>query len=161
MNQSIFEKIPLLKLDQFTFKAITEKDLEPLEELCAYRTWNYVPAKELFLKIERQYQEKTGVNWGIYLDDLLIGTIGYYRGFENDCGEIGYVIHENFRRKGYTSKIAAFFTQFGLNEMQLDTVFAYTDGNNFASQNLLKKIGFKQVENEKNELLKFQYYDDV
>lgn len=145
MNRSIFKEHPTITVGPYLLKNIPTEDEEQLEVLCAFRPPDRrAPAKELLEKVEKAYHEETGINWGIYAKNQLIGTIGFYRGFENEEGEIGYMLLPEFRNKGITTLIAKHLLLFAEQEMQLNSVCAYTDKENHPSQKVLEKIGLKK-----------------
>lgn len=159
MNWAVFDKPPVLKLDELILKSISfEEDKAAVEEIATFsppgvnRT-----GEELMQVLEESYRDKTGITWGIYLDEELIGTVGYYRAFKNDIGEIGYVIREPFRKRGITTRCVKLMTQFALTEMGLENVVAYTSDFNIGSQKVLEKSGFKLVETDHEEYIKYSF----
>lgn len=158
MNYSVFQHHPILVTEGVLLKELMDADLEIIDEISAYRpSSERLSGIELLDKLKREHQNKTGINWGIYVDKELAGTIGFYRGFNNGEGEIGYVIREKFRKQGIAFKALTFLTQFGLSVMQLKKVNAYTTESNFASKNLLTKAGFAQVETDNDAYTKYTY----
>jgi ribosomal-protein-alanine N-acetyltransferase len=158
MNYSIFQHHPLLVCEGILLKELSVADAEIIDEISSYRlTAERLSGKELLDKLKREYESKTGINWGIYISNELAGTIGFYRGFENDEGEIGFVIREKFRKQGIAFKTLTFLTQFGLSVIQLSKINAYTSEGNIASKNLLTKAGFFLVETDIEEYIKYTY----
>jgi ribosomal-protein-alanine N-acetyltransferase len=112
--------------------------------------FNRIPAKDehdvldMFGKIEERYQNGESIQWAIVerSTNIIVGNCGYYRGFADECGEIGYVMKENFRKQGFMSEAVQLIVEFGLREMQLKKVFAVTAAANAASQGVLRKNGF-------------------
>ena len=101
MNQEVFTTHPTLTFDDLILKAISILDQSEIEELCSYYPpEKRISAKALVAKVEKEYQEKNSINWGIYKSNKLVGTIGFYRGFENDQGELGYVLLKKYRGLG-------------------------------------------------------------
>jgi ribosomal-protein-alanine N-acetyltransferase len=143
MNLSVFNHHPILVVDNLILKAISADDINEIDILCSYRPEEMKStAPELLDKIEKEYEDKNGINWGMYLENKLIGTIGFYRGFKDDTGEIGYVILEQYRRQGHTFKTVRFLVDFGISVMGMKKVKAYTSKENKASNELLKKANF-------------------
>ncbi|MFT4602941.1 MAG: ribosomal-protein-alanine N-acetyltransferase [Arenicella sp.] len=148
MNKEVFKKHPQLEVGDYILKAISNSDLKEVEELCTY----YPPerktsAKALIEKVEKQYEEHSGINWGIYHNNELAGTIGFYRGFDNDQGELGYVLREKFRRKSIGKICAKAVIKVAFEQMELTAIEAYTAIDNEPSKKLLASVGFKRIEN--------------
>ena len=149
MNEEVFISHPTLEVGHCTLKALSFFDLKEIEELCSYYPpERRISASALLEKIEKEYQAKNGINWGIYSNSKLIGTVGFYRGFENNEGELGYVIREKYRGLGIGKTCAKFLVDFALKKMELSAIEAYTDKENIASQRLLRAIGFDRIEHK-------------
>lgn len=150
---------PVLISNDLLLKEVTEKDFPELAEIVAMRPKKDLNAKELLDRIRVQWEEQSGINWGMYINGELAGTIGFYRGFENDRGEIGYVMREKFRRQGITSKAIKTVIDYGRSIMQLKEIVAYTSETNEASRGLLDKLNFIQVSTTDPEYIKYQLQD--
>ena len=147
MNQDVFISHPIIEVEAYTLKAIGSSDLKEIEELCSYYPpERRISATALLEKINQEYSDKNGINWGIYLKNELVGTIGFYRGFDKDEGELGYVLRSDFRNKGIGSICAKAVVKTGLELMQLKAIEAYTAFDNLPSQKLLEKVGFNRIE---------------
>ena len=81
-------------------------------QVTKYLTWsahnNKAITKKRLLIHEKNYQAKKILDWGIVVKDTntLIDTITVVEANEDKCSmEIGYVIGQNWWRKGYTSEV--------------------------------------------------------
>jgi len=152
MNLSIFSEFPELKFEAFDLLPIQEHHLNDLEYLCQFRPPDRRgPAKELLEQIQEEYGKKNAINWGIFDEHKLIGTIGFYRGFENNEGEIGYMLIPSYQQKGIMSKMVPFFLKFAKERMQLSSVCAYTAPDNIGSQKVLTNSGLDQIQSDEND----------
>ena len=146
MNQDVFLSQPIVEVENYKLKPIDSSDLKEIEELCSYYPpERRISATDLLEKINQEYIDKNGINWGIYLKNELIGTIGFYRGFDKSEGELGYVLRSAHRNKGIGSICAEAIIKIGLELMELKAIEAYTAIENLASQKLLEKVGFKRI----------------
>lgn len=155
-----FELFPELRSPRILLRALKESDAPNVIEITYF---NGVPAADLADAIEKQnlvaerYFAGNSVQWGI--EDIstgeIVGNIGYYRGFENECGEIGYIMKEKFRRGGYMSEAVGLVARFGFDVMKLKMIFATTAATNLASQSVLRKNGFIPAGVEENGHLRF------
>lgn len=150
------EEHPMLTTSRLILKKVMQDDLSELEEIVSYRPVKDLTAAQLLKIVNQQFIDKTAINWGVYFNNELIGTVGFYRGFNNNIGEVGYVTRESFRGKGFTTSAVNAVVEYGLHQMRLTKVIAYTSHSNRASQAILRKLNFKQVKAEKPEDLKFE-----
>lgn len=86
-----------------------------------------------------------GINWGLTLqeDDTLIGGFCFWNlSPEHNKAEIGFGIHPDHWGKGLMQEAMTAALQFGFEQMQVDTIEAYTHPDNAASVKLLERNGF-------------------
>ena len=103
-------------------------------------------AEQALEKIQRtntQFQEKIGITWGIEFNGEVIG---YYRGFENECGEIGYVMRSDFKRRGFMLEATEAAIEFGFKQLELKRIIAVTAIENTPSLELLQRLEFAVTE---------------
>jgi RimJ/RimL family protein N-acetyltransferase len=147
---------PSLTSENLNFKKVSADDLAELEQIVSYRLKKDLTATQMLEMLNSHFEDKYAINWGMYIDNELIGTIGFYRGFKDNIAEIGYVTREKFRSKGYTSKGIQRIIEYGLSEMKLDGIVAYTSKENEISIAVLGKLNFVQIESEKEEYTKYK-----
>lgn len=86
-------------------------------------------------------------NWEIVLteENISIGGIGF-AGMPDESGVtmVGYFIDGNYREKGYATEALKCLINWGSQEPTLKTILADTPFFNFPSQNVLKKVGFRE-----------------
>lgn len=95
----------------------------------------------------KSYESKRGIRWGIEVKGIqgIIGTIGFNAWSpKHKRAEIGYEIHPDHWRKGYTSEALVKVLSYGFNGMGLTRIGAVVFIENDASNNLLAKIGFQK-----------------
>ena len=95
----------------------------------------------------KNFNEKRGIRWGIELkgEKEIIGTIGFNAWFpKHKRAEIGYEIHPDHWRKGYTSEAVSKVLSYGFDVMDLTRIGAVVFLENEASNKLLTKIGFQK-----------------
>ena len=143
-----------IQTERLKLKPYTLQDLEPLVALI---TNEAITRTFMVLQLETEDQafslarkliaysrpeDTAHLEYGIYLDDRLIGFI-------NDCGirdeeiEIGYVIHPDEQGHGYaTEAVKAVISE--LREMGFRKVTAGYFVENTASRRVMEKCGMKQ-----------------
>lgn len=158
MNYDIFNAFPACHTQRLQLDELPNDQLEALAEIAAYKVPNATieDARALLQKTNQQYKAKEGITWGLYLEGELIGTCGYYRGFENDSGEIGYVMRSAFRQRGLMFEALQQLTEFGFRSMQLKRITAYTSAENIPSVRMLVKAGFTDSGQRHKELTIFE-----
>jgi ribosomal-protein-alanine N-acetyltransferase len=81
-------------------------------------------------------------------DDLLIGAIGIHfnYGTDTDKSEFGYWLGKPYRNKGVMTTAVLSFCELVRNEFGLKVLEAHVFDENIASQKVLTKAGFIQIE---------------
>jgi len=156
-----FKNMPVLTSSRLILKKITPKDYASIIDITMYSGEgcnDESDVNNIITKINADISNQKSLHWGIFLKEnsRIIGVCGYYRGFENNCGEIGYVINKEYQGKGFMSEAVSVLCKFGEVNLSLDFIFAYTDEQNLASQAVLKKNKFLNVSKDKSEL-KYAY----
>ena len=84
------------------------------------------------------------LEYGIYLDDVLIGTINDV-GFNDEEIEVGYLIHPDYQGKGYaTENLKAVINEIG--QMGFKRLTAGYFIENKASQRVMEKAGMTKTD---------------
>lgn len=127
---------------------LNQNHLEPMIEISAFKMPDPTPnqALEYINKANADFEKGVGCTWGLEFKGELVGTIGFYRGFANQTGEIGYVMREDFKRQGFMTEAINTILDFGFNELGLKKITAYTALENTASVRLLEKTGFANTQ---------------
>jgi ribosomal-protein-alanine N-acetyltransferase len=150
-TRAIFSKMPVLSNDRITLRGLERSDAAALMDIAIYDGVFATNEKESAGMLERIYSDIAkgeSLHWGIFLNgtDEIAGTCGYYRGFAENSGEIGYILKEGQRGKGLMTAAVQLLVDFGFNTLKLDKVIAYTDPSNFASVAVLQRAGFIEVQ---------------
>ena len=148
-----FAELPVLTSDRLTLKEINHHDVASIVDISVYDdivATNTTEAIHILEKINADVANGESLHWGIFLNDSseLVGTCGYYRGFDQNSGEIGYILHPSHRGRGLMTEAVKLMVTFGFDGLNLDTIVAYTSPENFASMAVLQRAGFKQVKSE-------------
>jgi len=108
------------------------------------------------LDIENFIEEKIKTDYFFTIklkeNDEFAGTIAIWRiDYEKKYAELGYELLPNFQNKGIMTNAIREVLNFAFNELNFETIEAYTDKDNINSRRLLEKNGFKLVENKIDE----------
>ncbi|CAN5516004.1 GNAT family N-acetyltransferase [soil metagenome] len=158
---STFPKIlPVLETQRLKLRKVEDSDLEyiiPIIFCEGVTATDFDSAKMLMKKIYSKFDEGMVLHWGMSLkeNDKVIGGVGFYRGFENNIGEIGYIIMPEYRNRGLVNEACLCLIDYALNTLMLSNISAYTTEDNEGSKAVLRKLSFTQVDSDKKELIKF------
>lgn len=158
MNLPPYNKFPEIDSETIILREIQDSDLKDIVEISFYDAMpasTVENAKEMQDRINQDYQNGTSIHWGIAnkQTNKIMGTLGYYRGFDNGIGDLGCVLKPEFYGKGFMTTAMKLAAEFGLNHMGLTKVIAITDKNNNSAIKLFNRVGFvKTADLEENEI---------
>ncbi|MGD1847661.1 MAG: GNAT family N-acetyltransferase [Salibacteraceae bacterium] len=160
MNPSVFESFPYLQTQRLKLGPLRGHPRHALDEVFSFQgaSKTLLPTPAMLDKLERLYRERQAINWGLVRDGELVGTCGFYRGFNNQTGEIGYVMRQTYRRQGLLKEAAEAIVQFGFRELQLKCILAYTTEENRGSVKALEDLGFQLGQSDLEKYLKFECF---
>src|SRR5688500_3411316 len=98
-------EVPRLETPRLYLRPITVADTTDILPFSFYDGRQLYTTTEVTDKLQRIATDiRTGqsLHWGLEQKSVagLIGTVGFYRGFRNFTGEIGYVLHQPFQGQG-------------------------------------------------------------
>jgi ribosomal-protein-alanine N-acetyltransferase len=161
MNLPPYSIFPSLSNGRITLRAVTPADMESLMEISFYDAkpaQSIEEAAQMQNRIDQDYAAGNSFHWCI--EDLatknVVGTCGYYRGFENGEGELGCVLRPAFYGKGYMTEAMKLAMDFGFNIIGLQKIVAMTSVHNDKAIQLLRRLQFLQTESLMEDELKFE-----
>lgn len=93
---------------------------------------------------------------------VVIGNGGYHKiDSRFDCAELGYYLHQPFRRKGYMSELLPVILKHGFETNQYNRIEAYVSIDNEPSLKLLSKFEFNREGIMKEKVKSENAYEDV
>jgi len=162
MHKPPYKKFPILQNQHVMLREIIEGDIENILEISYYdavQSTTIEQAIDVNKKITNDYLEGNAIHWGIVdiLTNTIVGTCGYYRGFENLKGELGCVLLREYRGKGFMYNAMTLAINFGFDYIGLQKIMAITNQHNQNAINLLQRLQFKQSPlKTENELITFE-----
>lgn len=150
MNLPPYPNFPNLNSNKISLRQILASDLKDLIEISFYdaiQAKTLAEATAMQAKIDQDYQDGNSIHWGI-VDRLMgniVGTCGYYRGFDNGQGELGCVLLPQYYGQGYMTAAMALAIDFGLNQLQLKRIWAATSQQNDKAIQLLVRLNFVKI----------------
>ncbi len=150
MNLPPYNFFPNITGDKVLLRQILATDIKDLVEISYYdavKATTVQIATEMQAKINKDYFEGNSIHWGIAdkLTNKIVGTCGYYRGFDNEEGEIGCVLLPQYRGQGYMNAAIRLAIEFGLNNIGLKRIWAITNQNNTKAVKLFERLNFIKV----------------
>ena len=152
----IFSNIPTLQTERLTLRRLMVSDaLDMFEyskdpEVTRYLTWDAHPdvmyTREYLQYLGTHYNVGDFFDWGVILtsEDKMIGTCGFTRfDYNNNSGEIGYVINPSYRGQEIADEAVRAVMQFGFETLKLNRIEAKFIEGNSASLRVMKKTGMQ------------------
>lgn len=151
----VFRDLPVLETDRLILKKISPDNAEDmytyasLDSVTRYLLWaphlNIEDTRGYIEYINLQYKKGNYADWGITLKDegAFIGTVGFADfDFENNIGEVGYVLNPSYQGKGYMTEAVNAVLSVAFVRIGLDKVVLRIMEENRASIRLAKRLGF-------------------
>lgn len=163
MNLPPYPIFPEVSSETIVLRQVATADLKDLMEISFYDS---IPATSLNdaaamqERIDLDYQNGSSIHWGIANKQTneMMGTVGYYRGFEDGIGELGCVLRPKFRGKGYMTKAIKLAAEFGLMNMGLKKVIAITSLQNHKTIKLLERANFIKTADLPEDEVEYQLF---
>jgi ribosomal-protein-alanine N-acetyltransferase len=156
INERIFETFPVLESQRLIFRAYRKGDAQRLLDLRSHKSISKYMDTEIPKQIEdtekriegyhNAFNSNKGITWAITekKSNIHIGDFGIWHiDKQNSRGEIGYILHPDFWRKGYMTETLNTLIRFGFNDLNLHSYSANVNTENENSKALLLKFGFK------------------
>lgn len=162
------EGVPVLETERLTLRTFKFTDVDGLleyqsnPEIVAYIPWPVRTREQVVAAIEKALDKgKSGlVEDGDFL--LLAWELKKVKGLEefegkvigqsnlglksqaDQCGDIGWVTHQDFQRQGFAFEATRALMNFGFNEFNLHRLVADIDTRNPESAHLARKLGMRR-----------------
>ncbi|MFT2007491.1 GNAT family protein [Pontibacter sp. 13R65] len=153
-----YDKFPFVSSDKISLRQILDSDISDLIEISFYdsvQATTLEEALEMNSRINRDYEDGNSIHWGIVenITNKMVGTCGYYRGFDKGKGELGCVLLPQFRGQGLMTSAMLLAIEFGIRNIGLNRIWALTSQGNEKAIKLLERLDFKKNEVlDKNEV---------
>lgn len=152
---------PTITGDKISLRQIMPADIKDLVEISFYdgvQAASVQQAAEMQAKINKDNLEGNSIHWGIVnnLNNKIVGTCGYYRGFDKGAGELGFVLLPQYRGQGFMTEALLSAIKFGDNKMKLKRIWAVTHKHNKEAVKLLERLNFIKVSDLDNEEVEYE-----
>ncbi len=162
MNLPPYRIFPNISDDKVLLRQIKITDIKDLVEISYYdsvRAKTVQQATEMQAKINKDYFDGNSIHWGIIdiVTNKIVGTCGYYRGFDKGEGELGCVLLPQYRGKGFMTSAMLLAIEFGLNKIGLKRIWAITNQKNKQAIKLLERLNFKKIADLEDNEIEYQF----
>jgi len=152
--EKIFDTFPILNSDRLSFIEIKQEHLADLFKLFGdnnvtkyynLKTFETEQDGQKFIDwYQKRFTEKLAIRWGIALkgNSNIIGTIGFNNFTQNHRANIGYDLQTEYWNNGYATEALKTIVGFGFKQLKINRIEAEVMIGNFASEKILKKLGF-------------------
>ena len=167
----IFSNIPILQTERLTLRRLMVRDDADMyeysknKEVTEYLTWDAHPdvsyTREYLQYLGSHYNIGDFFDWAVVLDseDKMVGTCGFTRfEYNNNSGEIGYVINPAYWGRGIAVEAVNAVMEFGFETLRLNRIEAKFIEGNSASMRVMEKAGMQfEGYNRRAMLIKGEY----
>lgn len=129
------------------------------EIVCQFQPWGPNSEEESKKFVEEVVEDstkepRTRFVFAIHYKEKMIGAGELnIRDLTNKAGEIGYIVHPDYWRKGIATDIVSLLIDFGFKELCLHRIFATCDPRNTGSSKVLEKVGMTREGRIRDDLL--------
>lgn len=161
-----YSTFPDISGDNILLRQIHTSDIKDIIEISFYdskQATTIEEAIEMQNKIDQNYLNGNSIHWGIadITTNNIIGTCGYYRGFENGTGELGCVLLPQFRGQGFMTNAMKLAISFGLNNIGINRIIAITTEQNHKAIKLIEGLGFVKTTDLQDALAEYEYKSET
>lgn len=147
--------------ETIALRQVMAPDIQDLIEISFYdaiQATSVSEASEMQAKIDGDYAEGNSIHWGIQHNAThkLIGTCGYYRGFDKESGELGCILLPQYQGQGYMSAAMKLAIDFGINTMGLKRIWAATSKENKKAIQLLERLNFTKIADLDDDYIEYE-----
>jgi [ribosomal protein S5]-alanine N-acetyltransferase len=157
-----YDIFPEMSSGDLVLKQVEPNDIQDLVEISFYDAKPAQTLEEAIVmqnRINADYQNGSSIHWCIMnkTTGRVMGTLGYYRGFANNTGELGCVLKQDFRGQGIMAAAIKLAAEFGTDTMGLKAVVAITTKQNIKAINLLERLHFIKIRELEEQEVEYRF----
>lgn len=166
MKRPPYNTFPSISGEKISLRQILPADIKDIIEISFYdaiQATTVEQASEMQSKINKDYSDGNSIHWGIAdnTTNKVIGTCGYYRGFDKGDGELGCVLLPKYRGQGYMTAAMLLAIEFGLDHIGLKRIWAVTTKQNDKAIKLLEKLNFIKIADLADNEIEYQLKQNI
>jgi len=152
----LFTNLPALTSDRLVLRQLHSKDAQDYyeifsdDEVTRYYDVDTMTsieqARALIDRHDAHYRNRVSIRYALELKETgkVIGTIGLYNFKEAESVEIGFDLNRRYWKQGYMTEAIKRIIDFTFQNLRIYTVYGGFLKANTASENLMKRLGFKK-----------------
>ena len=147
LKDNNIELIPVRLEDIDVLYSLTEKNREHLRIWLPWveSTKSAEDTKGFVEMAMRQHADKSGIHFGIWYENQLLGVVGYhYINYANKKASIGYWLDKDFQGKGIMTTAANLVIKYGFEALDIHRVEIMCAVENEASNAVALRLGFEK-----------------
>lgn len=161
MNLPPYKKFPIIISNSIVLREVEIGEINELIEISYYDSRPALTvddAVEMQQKINQDYLNGTSIHWAIAdrQTNKIAGTVGYYRGFDKEIGELGCVLKADYRGLGLMTRAMKLAIEFGFNDIELTQIIAITSKQNHKAVKLLERLNFTKTADLPDDEIEFE-----
>lgn len=148
-----------LKTERLALRPLTTADFDAVHSYASvpenviYMIWGPNSAEDTraFLELcEASWKEEPvrKYEFAITLEGRVIGACGLYLRDEDRQGEMGWILHRDYWRRGYAAEAAGALLRYGFETLKLHRITANCNAANYGSFKVMEKIGMRRESHE-------------
>ncbi len=120
-------------------------DYENTKYMCHLPYETVEEAEEFLTNVEKEWKKKKPayLEFAVIYNEIHIGAVSVY--FENDIGELGWIINKNYWGRGFAWEAAKTLIYYVNTEMKINRFLAFCDSENIASYMVMEKLGMSRT----------------
>jgi RimJ/RimL family protein N-acetyltransferase len=159
-----------LKTERLVLKPLTLADVDLIwsdisdPEIARQMAWEaHTERSQTIAFLENEIARRAagkGITWAVFKDGSfcgifsLIGLVLKHRALAYNKAELAYWISRQYQRQGIMTEAGRRVVQFAFEELKLHKLFVSHFSDNAASENLIKRLGFRYVGEQLEEFQK-------
>jgi ribosomal-protein-alanine N-acetyltransferase len=161
MHLPPYDTYPNISDGRILLRQIMYSDIPALVDISFYdgmQAGSVEEATAMQERIVEDYTNGNSIHWAIVdiAANNMVGTCGYYRGFQKGAGEIGCILLPDFTGKGFMAGAVHLAIEFGRNTIGLKRIFAITTTQNDKAIKLLERSGFIKTAGLEEERVEYE-----
>lgn len=139
----------VLETERLILRALAIDDYDPVH------SWAGNPANTRYMAWGPNSEEETriflasvkeGRDFAVVLKETqkVIGSCGIYPDNANDTGELGWILHKDYWKRGYGTELGGELIRYGFEELELRRIFAPCAAMNYGSYRVMERNGMRQ-----------------
>lgn len=161
MKLPLYKTYPTIQSEKISLRQILPADIPVIVEISFYdaiQATTVEIATTMQERIDQDIRDGNSIHWGIINNETnkIVGTCGYYRGFDKGEGELGCVLLPQFRGQGFMTSAMQLAIDFGLNDIGLKRIWAITTKENFKAIKLLERLQFIKVADLEDDKIEYE-----